>query len=89
MKQIHLGRKKDHTTFPDLSPITLWSLDPESAKLTELLALPSGTNLFTCGSPGLAWHDGHARISYNSSHELNHSTSETVIYLAKIRITNR
>ena len=81
------GRKTDHTTFPDLSQITLWSLNPESAKFTELLVLRSGTDLFTCGSPGLAWHDGHVWISYNSSHELNHSKSDTVIYLAKVRIT--
>jgi hypothetical protein len=84
------GRQYDYTmslAFPKLSQITIWLLNPESGKLTELLVLPSGTDLFTCGSPGLAWHDGHVWISYNSSHELDHSKSETAIYLAKVRIT--
>lgn len=70
-----------------LSQVTIWLVDVKSGKLAELLSLPSGTNLFTCGSPGFAWYDDHVWISYNSSHELNHSKSETIIYFAKVRIT--
>lgn len=84
------GRKYDPSTslaFPMLSQITLWSLEPVSGKLTELLSLRSGTDLFTCGSPGLVWYDDHLWISYNSSHELDNSRSRTLIYLAKVKLT--
>ncbi len=84
------GRKYDPSTslaFRKLSQITLWSLEPVSGKLTEMLSLRSGSDLFTCGSPGLVWYDDHLWISYNSSHELNSSKSRTLIYLAKVKLT--
>ncbi len=84
------GRKYDPSTslaFPKLSQITLWSLEPVSGKLTEMLSIRSGTDLFTCGSPGLVWYDDHLWISYNSSHELDNSKSRTLIYFAKVKLT--
>ena len=84
------GRKYDPSTslaFPKLSQITLWSLEPVTGTLTEMLSLRSGTELSTCGSPGLVWYDDHLWISYNSSHELDNSKSRTLIYLAKVKLT--
>ncbi len=85
-----VGRKYDSRislAFPKLSQITLWSLEPTTGRLAELLTLRSGDELFSSGSPGLAWHDGHLWISYNSSHELADSKTRTRIYLAKVKIT--
>jgi hypothetical protein len=55
----------------------MW-LDPEAAKLTEFLALPSGGDT---SYAGLVWHENHLWVSYYSSHE-----GKTSIYLAKIKI---
>jgi hypothetical protein len=54
----------------------LW-LDPETAKLKEILTLPSGGDT---SYPGLVWHDGLLWMSYYSSHE-----DKTSIYLAKVK----
>lgn len=51
-------------------------LDPEQAKLTEFLTLPSGGDT---SYTGLVWHEGLLWISYYSSHE-----GKTSIYLAKV-----
>jgi hypothetical protein len=55
------------------------SVDPETGKLTELLALPSGGDTSYAGP---VWHDNQLWISYYSSHE-----KKTAIYLAKVRLT--
>jgi hypothetical protein len=52
-------------------------LDPQSAKLTECLKLPSGGD---CSYAGMVLHDGVVLVSYYSSHE-----GKTKIYLAKVR----
>lgn len=51
-------------------------LDPETAKLTECLKLPSGGDT---SYPGLVWHGDQLWVSYYSSHE-----KKTCIYLAKV-----
>ena len=53
-------------------------LDPENAKLTEVLKLPSGGDT---SYAGMVWHEGLLWISYYSSHE-----GKTSIYLAKVKI---
>ena len=53
-------------------------LDPEHAKLTEVLKLPSGGDT---SYAGMVWHAGLLWISYYSSHE-----GKSRIYLAKVRI---
>ncbi|WP_206028708.1 sialidase family protein [Thalassoroseus pseudoceratinae] len=53
-------------------------LDPENAKLTEALKLPSGGDT---SYAGLAWHDDMLWVSYYSSHE-----GKTAIYLAKVEV---
>ena len=53
-------------------------LDPEKAKLTEALKLPSGGDT---SYAGMVWHEGLLWISYYSSHE-----GKTAIYLAKVKI---
>jgi hypothetical protein len=55
----------------------LW-LDPQAAKLTEFLKLPSGGD---CSYAGLALHEGFLWVSYYSSHE-----GKTSIYFAKVKI---
>lgn len=55
-------------------------LDPEKAKLTEALQLPSGGD---CSYAGLVWHEGLLWISYYSSHQ-----GKTAIYLAKVEFAN-
>jgi lysophospholipase L1-like esterase len=52
-------------------------LDPETAKLTEVLKLPSGGDT---SYAGLVWHGGLLWISYYSSHE-----GKPSIYLAKVK----
>ena len=54
-------------------------LDPDTASLTEMLALPSGGDT---SYPGLVWHEGVLWMSYYSSHE-----EKSSIYLARIAIT--
>lgn len=56
----------------------LWWLDPDSAKLDEILTLPSGGDT---SYPGLVFHDGLLWVSYYSSHE-----DKTSIYLAQVRL---
>lgn len=53
-------------------------LDPETAKLTEVLKLPSGGDT---SYPGMVMHDGVLWLSYYSSHE-----GKTSIYLAKVKL---
>jgi hypothetical protein len=53
-------------------------LDPESAKLTEFLKLPSGGDT---SYAGLALHEDQLWVSYYSSHE-----GKTSIYLARVEI---
>jgi len=56
----------------------LCSVDRQSGRLQEMLALPSGGDT---SYPGLVWRDGLLWISYYSSHE-----AKTSIYLAKVEI---
>lgn len=56
----------------------LFTIDPASLKVTEILPLPSGGDT---SYPGLVWHDGLLYMSYYSSHE-----GKTSIYLAKVRL---
>jgi hypothetical protein len=58
---------------------SICQIDPESAKLTELLKLPSGGDT---SYAGLVMHDGSLWVSYYSSHE-----GKTNIYLAKVELT--
>ena len=60
---------------------SLLRLDPENAKLTEVLKLPSGGDT---SYAGLVWHEGLLWISYYSSHE-----GKTSIYLAKVKIPQK
>jgi len=53
-------------------------LEPESAQLVELLALPSGGDT---SYPGMVWHDGKLWVSYYSSHE-----GKANIYLAQVHV---
>ena len=53
-------------------------LDPDAAKLTEVLKLPSGGDT---SYPGMVLHEGLLWISYYSSHE-----GKACIYLAKVQI---
>lgn len=53
-------------------------IEPETAKLTEFLKLPSGGDN---SYPGLVQHDGLLWVSYYSSHE-----GKTSIYLAKVKL---
>ena len=53
-------------------------IDPATAKLTELLALPSGGDT---SYAGLVWHNDTLVVSYYSSHE-----GKTAIYLARVRM---
>lgn len=55
---------------------SLCELDPENAKLTEVLKLPSGGDT---SYAGMAWHKNQLWISYYSSHE-----KKTCIYLARV-----
>jgi hypothetical protein len=57
---------------------SLCSVDLESGRLQEMLALPSGGDT---SYPGLVWRDGLLWVSYYSSHE-----GKTSIYLAKVEI---
>lgn len=57
---------------------SLCSLDLKQAKLTPILALPSGGDT---SYPGMVWYDNHLWMSYYSSHE-----GKACIYLAKIAI---
>jgi len=56
-------------------------VDPEKARLTECLKLPSGGDT---SYAGLVLHDGTLRVSYYSSHE-----RKTSIYLAAVRIPGK
>ncbi len=62
------------------SPVrtSLCWLDPEQAKLTEALRLPSGGDT---SYAGMVWHDDQLWVSYYSSHE-----GKTAIYLAKVEV---
>lgn len=56
---------------------SLCRLDVPTARLTEVLPLPSGGDT---SYAGLAWHDGMLWVSYYSSHE-----GKSAIYLAEVR----
>lgn len=56
----------------------LWWLDPQQARLTEILTLPSGGDT---SYPGLVWYDGQLWVSYYASHE-----GKTSIYLAQVAL---
>ena len=62
------------------SPVrtSLCWLDPENAKLTEALKLPSGGDT---SYAGLVWHEDQLWVSYYSSHE-----GKTAIYLAIVEV---
>ena len=53
-------------------------LNPTTAKLTELISLPSGGDN---SYPGLVWHESTLFVSYYSSHE-----GKTSIYLARVKL---
>lgn len=53
-------------------------LDPATASIQEIVALPSGGDT---SYPGLVFHDGIVSISYYSSHE-----GKTAIYFAKFKL---
>ena len=53
-------------------------IDAETAKLTELVSLPSGGDN---SYPGLVFHEGILLVSYYSSHE-----GKTSIYLARLKL---
>jgi len=59
---------------------SVFLLDVEAGKMTELLRLPSGGDT---SYPGLLWHKDVLWISYYSSHE-----GKTSIYLAKLKVDN-
>ena len=59
----------------------LWWLDPKSAKLTEIVTLPSGGDT---SYPGMVWRDGLLWVSYYASHE-----GKTSIYLAKVALPEK
>jgi hypothetical protein len=59
---------------------SLCSIEPEKAKLTEILKLPSGGDT---SYAGLSLCDGLLWVSYYSSHE-----GKTAIYLAEVEIDN-
>jgi hypothetical protein len=56
----------------------VWWLDPHTARLEEIVTLPSGGDT---SYPGLVFHDGLLWVSYYSSHE-----GKTSIYLAKLKL---
>jgi hypothetical protein len=56
-------------------------IDPESARLTEFLPLPSGGDT---SYAGMVLHDGLLWVSYYASHE-----AKTSIYLAKVKLPPR
>lgn len=56
---------------------SLFWVDPETAKVTEIIKLPSGGDT---SYPGFVLKDGILYVSYYSSHE-----GKTSIYLAKVR----
>jgi hypothetical protein len=56
-------------------------LDPDNAKLTEVLKLPSGGDT---SYAGMVWHEGLLWLSYYSSHE-----GKTSIYLAKVKMPRK
>lgn len=62
---------------PKVRTALAW-FDPDAAKLTEFLSLPSGGDT---SYPGLVWHDKTLWVSYYSSHE-----GKTSIYLARVKL---
>ena len=78
MIQLPDGRIIAATRFYDGGTRTSLSwLDVDSAKLTEVLRLPSGGDT---SYAGMVWRDGLLWVSYYSSHE-----GKSKIYLAKVR----
>jgi hypothetical protein len=65
-------------SYPGGAKTKLWWLDPNEAKLTEIVTFPSGGDT---SYPGLVWHDGLLWVSYYASHE-----GKTSIYLAKVKL---
>lgn len=59
---------------------SLFWIDPESAKLTEALTLPSGGDT---SYPGFVLHDGILHVSYYASHE-----GKSSIYFARVQIND-
>lgn len=60
---------------------SLFWVDPETAKITEALKLPSGGDT---SYPGFVYDNGILHISYYSSHE-----GKSSIYLAKVTVANQ
>ena len=60
---------------------SLFWVDPQSAKITEALKLPSGGDT---SYPGFVFHDGKLYVSYYSSHE-----GKSCIYFATIDIASK
>ena len=58
--------------------MSLFWVDPDTAKITECLTFPSGGD---CSYPGLVWKDGVLHVSYYSSHE-----GKTSIYFARVKV---
>jgi len=53
-------------------------IDAETAKVTELVSLPSGGDN---SYPGMVFHEGILLVSYYSSHE-----GKASIYLARLKL---
>lgn len=58
--------------------MSLFWVDPDAAKLTECLTLPSGGD---CSYPGFVWHNDVLHVSYYSSHE-----GKGCIYFARVEM---
>lgn len=59
----------------------LWWVDPQQAKLTEIVTFPSGGDT---SYPGLVEHDGKLFVSFYSSHE-----GKTSIYFAEVELSSK
>jgi len=73
------GRLREPPYRAASGSMSLFLLNVEAGKATELLRLPSGGDT---SYPGLLWHDGVLWVSYYSSHE-----GKTSIYLARVKVT--
>lgn len=62
--------------YPGGAKTKLWWLDPNTANLSPIIALPSGGDT---SYPGLVQYNGNLWVSYYSSHE-----GKTSIYLARV-----
>lgn len=57
-------------------------IEPEGAKITEFLELPSGGDT---SYAGMVWHEDRLWVSYYSAHEVN-AKFTTAIYLAEVEL---